>query len=173
MESSTIGLPPSFTRTESVVQSQSISVQAASLRVSRGSADSVSFGLNPPSRGETLNVVVDRALAQLQQVVTDAREALGIPEGAPFDTSPEATAARIADFALGAFGAFVDNHPELTEEEAKSAFVELISGAIAQGIQEAEEILQALNALTPEVQENVTTISELIQQRLDAFLNGE
>ena len=121
---------------------------------------------------QSFQVVTERALDRLRQVVTDARAELGIPEGAALDTSAEATANRIADFALGAFEAFRRNHEDLGEEDAKAQFVDLIGGAIEQGIAEARDILSALQALTPEVDDKITTIADLVRQRLDAFLAG-
>ena len=107
-------------------------------------------------------------------VVGDARAELGIPEGAAIDTSAEATAGRIADFALGAFEAFKRNHGDLGEDEAREEFVAFIGAAINQGISEARGILEALSALNPEVGTKIDTISGFIQQRLDDFLaNGQ
>ena len=125
------------------------------------------------SSGRSLHVVLERSYAQLRVIIGQARAGLNLPEGVSLDLSPEATANRIADFALGAFRFFRANHEELGEEEARQAFVDLIGDAINQGIQEAREILLAFDALTPEVDAKIDTISSIIQQRLDAFLANE
>ena len=142
------------------------------LSISAQYTDIVSVGSNPLTDADSLRVILEQALEKLQSVVGEARAALGIPEGAIIDTSPEATADRIADFALGFFDQFQENNPELNEEDARAAFVDLIGGAIQQGIDEARDILSALNALNGETDTNIGTIEQIIQQRLDALLNG-
>ena len=142
------------------------------LSISAQYTDIVSIGQNSLSDSDSIRVVLEQALEKLRSVVGEAREALGIPEGAVIDTSPEATAGRIADFALGFFDQFRANNPELSDDEAKSAFVELIGGAIQQGIDEARDILSALNALNGETDDKISTIEQLIQQRLDEFIGG-
>lgn len=121
------------------------------------------------SAEQAMNMVYERSLAKLQSVVAEARAELGIPDDAVLDTSPEATAARIVDFALGLFDRWLANHPEYGEDEGRRAFSDFIGNAIGQGIEEARGILTALNALTPEVGGNVDTIASLVQQRLDDF----
>lgn len=128
---------------------------------------------SPLTMGQSNSVVLERAMEKLRSVVSDARAELGIPEGAVIDTSAEATATRIADFALGAFESFRGNHEEMGDEEVREAFVEMIGGAINQGIQEARDILTALSSLSPEVNSNIDSIADLVQGRLDTFLaNG-
>jgi hypothetical protein len=155
------------------VESGPFGKQVSALRAQLKAGDTVELGLNPPSTQDALNIVLDRALEQLRQVVGDAQEALGITDTSTLDTSPDATANRIADFALGAFSVFQQNHPELEGDAAKTAFIDLVGGAVAEGIDQARGILDSLSALTPEVQDGITTIQDLVQQRFDAFLNGE
>ena len=135
--------------------------------------DVVQFGGQGLSNAESMQIVFDRAMDKLRGVVDAARAELGIPEGATLDTSPEATAGRIVEFALGNFGHFYDNHPELSEDEARVQFAEFIGGAIHQGIQEASDILTALNALNPDVESMIETISGIIDERLAAFARGD
>ena len=131
--------------------------------------DSVRFGAQSPSAAEASSIIVERALERLRQVVSDARAELGIPEGATFDTSPEATAQRIVDFALGFFNQYLGNHQELSEDDARQEFATFIGTAIQQGIQEAQDILGALNALNPEVESLIGAIESILQEQLDAF----
>ncbi len=135
--------------------------------------DIVQFGGKGLSNDESMQIIFERAMDKLRGVVDAARAELGIPEGATIDTSPEATAGRIVDFALGNFGHFYDNHPELGEDEARAQFAEFIGGAINQGIQEASGILAALNALNPDVESMIETISSIINERLAAFAQGD
>ncbi len=135
-------------------------------------ADVAAFGASGVSAGQSMNIVIERAMEQLRAVVGEARAELGIPEGAVIDTSPEATANRIADFALGAFESYWKNHDDLNQDDARAAFADFIGKAINQGIEEARDILTALNALNPEVGGNIDTISSIIQERLEAFVTG-
>ncbi len=136
--------------------------------------DTVEFGLNGGlSVEESMNIVVERALDKLRGVVTQAREELGLPEDAVLDTSPEATADRIAVFALGAWSKYAEQHKLEDTEENRKQFADFIGGAINQGISEARGILSALNALTDEVDGNITKTANIIQQRLQDFIaNG-
>lgn len=134
--------------------------------------DILELGSKPPTPLQSSNIVLERAFEKLRAVVGNARAELGIPEGTVLDTSPEATANRIVDFALGAFESYWGNHDDLNQDDARAAFADFIGKAINQGIEEARDILTALNALNPEVGGNIDTISSLIQERLDAFVTG-
>ncbi len=131
--------------------------------------DSVHFGAQPPSAAEASGIIVERAMERLRQVVNDARAELGIPEGAMLDTSPEATAQRIVDFALGFFNQYLENHQELSEDDARQEFATFIGTAIQQGIHEAQGILGALNALNPDLESLIGAIESIVQEQLDAF----
>ena len=124
---------------------------------------------------ETSGIIYERAMAKLKAVVDDARAQLGLAEGEVIDTSAEATAGRIADFAIGAFEVWRSHsgRGQLSDEEARSQFAGFIGAAVTQGIEEARGILGALNALNPDVTSKIDAIAGLVQQRLDAFVaNG-
>ncbi|MBX3178569.1 MAG: DUF5610 domain-containing protein [Candidatus Hydrogenedentes bacterium] len=135
--------------------------------------DVVTFGTNAVSNTEAQEIVLNRAFEKLRAVVAEAREALGIPEGEAVDTSPEATANRIADFALNFFSAYARNNGLDDNEEGRARFADFIGGAIAKGIEEARGILNALAALNPETESSIDQIASLVRARLDAFIaNG-
>ncbi|MCC6697821.1 MAG: DUF5610 domain-containing protein [Candidatus Hydrogenedentes bacterium] len=135
--------------------------------------DTLDLGASGPlSTEEAIGIVTERSLNKLLEVVQQARAELGLPEGGVLDTSPEATAQRITDFALGFFDKYLENNPGLEGEEARKQYAEFIGGAINQGVDEARGILNALSVLNPDVENHITSITDLIQQRLDAFVNG-
>jgi len=135
--------------------------------------DSLDLGASGPlSTKDAINIVTERSMNKLLEVVNQARADLGIPEGTALDTSPEATAQRITDFALGFFGKYLENNPGLEGEEARKQYADFIGSAINQGVEEARGILDALSALNPDVENHITSITDLIQQRLDAFVSG-
>ena len=134
--------------------------------------DRLDLGKSALNDAQAMNIVLERAMDKLRGVVTEARAALGMPENEVIDTSPEATANRIADFAIGAFSAWQKNNPGLSEQEARQQFATFIGGAIQQGIDEARGILGALNALNPTIENNINSTWDIVQQRLGDFVSG-
>jgi len=142
-------------------------------RRSTGAADEVLFGKGTAlNDNDKANLVVERALARLRAVVDDARAELGLPEGAELDTSAEATAGRIAGFALNFFDQYAKKNGLENNEEGRKQFADFIGGAISQGISEARGILSALNALDPDTGSKVDSIAEIVQKRLDDFVKN-
>jgi hypothetical protein len=135
--------------------------------------DRLDLGKRALNSAQAMNIVMERAMDKLRGVVTDARAALGIPEGAVIDTSPEATGNRIADFAIGAFGAWQKRHADVPEGEARQQFAAFIGAAVQQGVQEARGILSALNAMNPTVDSNINSTWDVVQQRLADFVGGK
>jgi len=124
------------------------------------------------SEGKAQGIVLERAYERLRQVVGAAREELGIAEGTELDTSPEATANRIADFALGFFSKYAENNGLANDEEGRRKYVEFIGKAVTQGIDEARGILGALNALNPNISANIDKTAEVIGKRFEDFIAG-
>ncbi len=122
---------------------------------------------------QAMNIVLERAMEKLRGVVDQAKAELGIPAGQTLDTSPEATATRIVEFALGFFENYASRHKLNDDEEGRAAYVEFISKAVYKGIDEARGILNALNALNPDVNGNIDKTTDLINQQFERFIvNG-
>ena len=133
-------------------------------------SDILQLGASGPiDTKKAIQIVNERAMAQLRAVINDARASLGLPENAEIDISAEATAGRIVDFALGFFNRYAENNQLEDNEEGRQQFASFIGKAINQGISEAREILGALQALNPEVDNKINSIADIIQQRLDDF----
>ena len=138
-----------------------------------GARDSVRFGLSSKiSSQDAQKIVLERAYERLRSTVMEAREALGIPEGAIIDTSPEATAGRIVDFALGFFDRYAKNNGLEDNEEGRRIFANFIGNAIMKGIDEARGILNAMSALNPEISGNIDKTSSIIAARLENFITN-
>lgn len=135
--------------------------------------DQVLLGKDKLSNNQIMNMVVERSMAKLRAVVDDAKAALGLSENDSLDTSPEATANRIADFALNFYDKWREKHTDGTEEDARKQYASFIGGAIQQGIGEARDILGALNAMNSDVSGNIDKTWEHIQARLNKFIAGE
>ena len=140
----------------------------------KSAADSVALGTGQKvSSAQAQNILTERAYEKLRAVVSEARAELGLPEGGELDTSPEATANRIADFALGFFGKYAENNSLTNDEEGRRQYVGFIGKAVAQGIDEARGILGALNALNGDIAGNIDKTADVIQQRFEDFIaNG-
>ncbi|HOZ46152.1 MAG TPA: DUF5610 domain-containing protein [Candidatus Hydrogenedentes bacterium] len=140
---------------------------------SKSAADILEIGGNSDvSTKDAMNIVVERSMERIRALVDDARAQLGIPEDAVLDTSPEATAGRIADFALGFYGKWREKHTELAEEDARNQFAGFIGAAIDQGFAEARGILSALNVLNPDVETGIAKTYSIIQQRMQDFVKN-
>jgi hypothetical protein len=135
--------------------------------------DSVILGARPVSQAEAQRIVLERALEKLAAVVGEARAELGLPEGVVLDTSAEATAGRIADFALGFFSKYAEQNGLADNEAGRQLYADFIGEAIDQGIAEARDILGALSALSPDINANISKTSDIVHQRLNFFVaNG-
>lgn len=135
--------------------------------------DTVELGASGPvSNEQAMNMVTERAMEKLRAVVSDARAELGLAEDATLDTSPEATANRIADFALGFFDKYAENNGLEDNEEGRRQYADFIGKAITQGIDEARGILQSLNSLSGDVTANIDKTAELVDQRLEDFVTN-
>jgi hypothetical protein len=135
--------------------------------------DRVEFGGGAPlSKNNIQDIILERSMEKLRAVVSDARAQLNLPEDAVIDTSPQATANRIADFALGFFGQYAENNGLEDNEEGRAQFAQFIGDAIHTGIEEARDILGALKALNPEVSDGIEATAQVIQTRLDDFITN-
>ena len=121
---------------------------------------------------ETLDRARERAFAQLRGVVDEARAALNLPEGQAIDTSPEATGERIANFALRFFNDFAENNGLEDTPEGRQQFADFIGGAIGQGIEEAREILQGLEVLSPSVTQLIDDTAAVVDNILNDFVEN-
>jgi hypothetical protein len=88
------------------------------------------------------------------------------------DFSAEATAERIVSFSTQFFGAYKEQHPEMSEEESLTAFVDVIRGGIDQGFGEAKDILDGLQVLTGDVATTVDKTYQLVQEGLKSFVDS-
>lgn len=88
------------------------------------------------------------------------------------DFSPEATAERIVSFSTQFFSAYQEQHPEMDEESALTAFVDIIKGGIEQGFGEAKDILGGLKVLEGEITSTIDKTYALVQEGLQTFVDS-
>ena len=100
-------------------------------------------------------------------------DAIQVAYEANIDVSPESTAERIVSSSTNIFPAFLEQHPELTQDEALNAFTELISIGINEGFSEARDILAGLNALqSVDTQQDIDETLALVQEKLQLFIDN-
>jgi len=110
--------------------------------------------------------------------INEALKALGVEktiedsvdEG--IDVSPEATADRIVAFSTNFFPLYLEQHPEVDEQEALSKFVDVIGAGIDQGFSEAKDVLSGLNVLEGDIASNIDKTYELVQKGLADFIES-
>ncbi len=91
---------------------------------------------------------------------------------AGLDVSPEATATRIVSLSTNFFSQYQEQHPELDQEEAVAAFVDIIRGGIEKGFSEARDILSSLSVLEGDIANNVDETYGLVQEKLAEFVTS-
>jgi len=91
---------------------------------------------------------------------------------AGLDVSPEATADRIVSLSTAFLPQYQQQHPELSDDEARIAFTEVISGGIQTGFSEAREVLSGLAVLNGEIASNIDKTYHLVQEKLAAFVES-
>lgn len=140
-----------------------------------------------PASGLAQSIMSDGGLGFLQERMEEKLGALfekatrDNPElaaqgpGTFFDTSadisPEATADRIVGFALGLKGTFARQNEDLSQAEMMAKFEVEIRRGIEEGFGNATSILRDLELMEGDVQDNVDTTWDLVQEKLNDFFN--
>ena len=83
------------------------------------------------------------------------------------DFSPEATANRIVEFATGFFGQYQANNEGAEEGEQVEGFVAMIKGAVEEGFAGAQEMLEGLGEIDPDVQGGIDKTFDLVMKGID------
>lgn len=85
------------------------------------------------------------------------------------DVSPEATAQRIVQGSTAFYEAFKEQNSELSEEDALTEFISVISSGIDKGFDEAKGILDSLSVLEGDIETNIDATYGLVQQGITDF----
>ncbi|MFC6672353.1 DUF5610 domain-containing protein [Marinobacterium aestuariivivens] len=127
------------------------------------------------SGNRSMELLYRAAIDRINEVLTGklGGEALQTSLDQGLDVSPEATAGRIVSLTTAFLPQYLEQHPELAEDEGRARFTELIRGGIQQGFDEARELLDGLGVLQGDIADNIDRTWELVQQGLDAFMNPE
>ncbi len=85
------------------------------------------------------------------------------------DVSPEATAQRIVQGATGFYQAFKEQNSQLDNEQSLDKFMSIISSGIETGFEEAKSILDSLKALEGEIETDINSTFDFVQNGLTQF----
>lgn len=111
-----------------------------------------------------VNVQIDFRMSQAQQVA--AAQTAAIDQQNQF--TPEATAQRIADFALSFFPMYASQHKDQPFEQQVNDYQKLVEGAVDKGFSEA---LKVLGDLPKEVSGQIQQTRDLVGQKLTSFFD--
>lgn len=87
--------------------------------------------------------------------------------------SPENTAGRIAEGALGFFETFQKQNSNMPEEEQVDKFLSVITKAIDKGYGEATKILEGLQVFDGSIKDNAQATRSIITDKLEAFRDAK
>ncbi len=138
-------------------------------------ADIVESTIKVNSGNESLSLVLKTALEGINEALrgTLGDNAIQTAVDSGVDVSPEATAERIVSISTGLFDSFQEQHPELSQDEALTAFVDIVKSGIDTGFSEARDVLTSLNALgNGDVAGNIDETYTLVQEKLQSFVES-
>lgn len=130
--------------------------------------------LNTKEIDNSLRLLYKNAVAEIDKILYQDKGINSTTQKAidtDMDFSPTATATRIFDFAIAFYPGFRHSHLSEDEYQTKKAFTEIIKDAIDEGFNEAKDILESLSVLKGDILENIHKTYDLIQVKLDDFLN--
>jgi hypothetical protein len=133
-----------------------------------------SLKFNTTIGDQPLSLVLKTALQGINEALKESGVDNSVEDAyeSGVDFSPEATADRIISFSTQFLSSYREQHPEMSEEESLSAFVDIISDGIEQGFGEAKDILGGLNVLEGDITQNIDKTYELVQSGLKDFVDS-
>lgn len=133
-----------------------------------------SLKFNTTIGDQPLSLVLKTALQGINEALKESGVDNSVEDAyeSGVDFSPKATADRIVSFSTQFLSSYREQHPEMSEEESLSAFVDIISGGIDQGFGEAKDILGGLKVLAGDITNNIDKTYELVQSGLKDFVDS-
>ncbi|MCC6157941.1 MAG: DUF5610 domain-containing protein [Deltaproteobacteria bacterium] len=156
-----------LTGSQAAVAAGSKDAQRIEKKSKPGIADQVRIG--SVDRARSLQVVADRSLQKILEMTQLAAKELGY-DLSTVDTSPQAVSGRIADFAIGLFGLYQQQNPDMSEEHALVSYQALINGAIDQGYSEALGILSNLGVNDKGILDTAANTIQMAHDRFNKFI---
>jgi hypothetical protein len=147
---------------------QPVNVSAAA-KVKNSNSASVRNEAELSVANRHMELLYKSAIEKLNTVLEPDFGPNAIQNASELDVSPEATANRIVSLSTAFFGAFRQQNPGMTEEEAMNQFMSTIGKGIEQGFAEAREVLSGLQVLEGDIASNIDSTYDLVQQGLEKF----
>jgi len=138
-------------------------------------ADTSESGIKINTGNEPQSLVLQTALEGINDALheTFGDNAIQAAYEANIDVSPDTTAERIVSLSKSVFPEFLEQHPELAQGEALTAFTDIFITGVNTGFSEAKDVLTSLNALQGgETEQNIDETLALIQEKLQLFINS-
>ena len=123
---------------------------------------------------ESMSLVLKTALEGINDALKETMgdNAIQTAYDSGIDVSPEATAERIVSLSTAFFSQYQEQHPEMDQDEALAAFINIISSGIDKGFTEARDILAGLNVLEGGIADNIDKTYALVQDGLKSFVEN-
>ena len=124
---------------------------------------------------EPQSLILQASLTGINEALQEAfgETTVQIPNETSFNLDPEATAESIVSSSTAVFSEFQEQHPELSQEEALSAFSDTIKTGLETGFSEAKDILASLNVLlNGDTEATIDETYVLIQEKLQLFIDS-
>jgi hypothetical protein len=159
------------TKTESLEQTNKKQLNAAILQGAIDQADKSSSSI----KDQPLALVLKTALQGINDALKEIEPNQSLQQSyeSEIDFSPQATADRIVAFSTNFFSSYQEQHPELSEQEARDTFSDLMLAGVEEGIGEAKDILKALSVLDGDIESDIDKTMAFILEGFDKFRNPE
>lgn len=159
------------TKTESLEQTNKKQLNAAILQGAIDQADKSSSSI----RDQPLALVLKTALQGINDALKEIEPNQSLQQSydSEVDFSPQATADRIVAFSTNFFSSYQEQHPELSEQEARDTFSDLMLAGVKEGVGEAKEILKALSVLDGDIESDIDKTMAFILEGFDKFRHPE
>jgi len=159
------------TKTESLEQTNKKQLNAAILQGAIDQADKSSSSV----RDQPLALVLKTALQGINDALKEIEPNQSLQQSydSEVDFSPQATADRIVAFSTNFFSSYQEQHPELSEQEARDTFSDLMLAGVKEGVGEAKEILKALSVLDGDIESDIDKTMAFVLEGFDKFRNPD
>jgi hypothetical protein len=159
------------TKTESLEQTNKKQLNAAILQGAIDQADKSSSSV----KDQPLALVLKTALQGINDALKEIEPNQSLQQSydSEVDFSPQATADRIVAFSTNFFSSYQEQHPELSEQEARDTFSDLMLAGVKEGIGEAKDILKALSVLDGDIESDIDKTMAFVLEGFDKFRHPE
>jgi hypothetical protein len=129
-----------------------------------------SLSVSITTQNQPLTLVFKTAIDKINAALEPTLGPNAIQNAVSQDNTPQGTAGRIVALSTGFFGAYQQQHPELSQPDALKNFMAIIESGFQQGLSDAKNILQGLQVLNGSIASNIDQTAQLVQQGYDAFV---